>query len=360
MFPFWTVLPFLTLLACIALLPVVAEHFWHNNLRKGLIALGLSVPVLTFLAIHQQMELAAESLCTSTSILFCRWRALYVIAGGIVVHGNFRPTPLTNTLFLAAGGILANVIGTTGASMLLVRPLLRINRNRQHHRPVHRPVLHLRGRQHRRDADAARRIRAAVAWLSARRRFLLDALALARVADGKLPDPGRVFRLWTAWSALPRRKCRPSTGHFCVEGLVNIMFLIGVLTAVVLHLPAGEQPDRGGDGRTVAAVHAAAAATRQRFPPWEAMIEEAVLFAGIFVTMIPPLKILEQRGGELGISEPWQFFWLTGGLSAFLDNAPTYLTFATVAAGSTRLEGLMATKPHLLGAISCGAVFMER
>jgi len=91
---------------------------------------------------------------------------------------------------------------------------------------------------------------------------------------------------------------------------------------------------------------------------WGPIIEVAILFAGVFVTMGPALALLAKHGPKFGISEPWQFFWLTGGLSAFLDNAPTYVTFCTLAARSDDFSGLMVNKPDILAAISCGAVFL--
>jgi len=91
---------------------------------------------------------------------------------------------------------------------------------------------------------------------------------------------------------------------------------------------------------------------------WGPMLEVAVLFLGIFVTMAPALALLTEHGAGLGVTEPWQYFWLTGGLSSFLDNAPTYVTFGTLAAGGDDFAALAANNPHVLAAISCGAVFM--
>jgi Na+/H+ antiporter NhaD/arsenite permease-like protein len=91
---------------------------------------------------------------------------------------------------------------------------------------------------------------------------------------------------------------------------------------------------------------------------WGPILEVAIVFAGLFVTMVPALELLKGHGKEFGITEPWQFFWLTGGLSSFLDNAPTYVAFATLAAGSDNLGLLMTQAPDVLRAISCGAVFM--
>ena len=91
---------------------------------------------------------------------------------------------------------------------------------------------------------------------------------------------------------------------------------------------------------------------------WFPIVEVAVLFFGIFIAMVPALELLKLHGKDFGITEPWQYFWLTGGLSAFLDNAPTYLAFATLAAGESPIGDLASTQPQLLAAISTGAVFL--
>ncbi len=141
-----TIVPFVALLLAIALLPLLAPRFWHSNLNRALVALLLAGPVVGYLyAIDRhagQPGLAAlgHALVEYGEFILLLG-SLYVIAGGIVIEGRFRPTPPTNVLFLAGGAVLANLIGTTGASLILARPLLRINRPRPRH--THVPIFFL-------------------------------------------------------------------------------------------------------------------------------------------------------------------------------------------------------------------------
>ncbi len=138
---FWSAVPFALLLASIALLPLLREHWWHVNRNKALLAAGLSLPVVIYLlAINERTQ--GESARQLTEELFeyssfiLMLLALYTVSGGILLTGDIPARPRTNTLFLAIGALLANVIGTTGASMVLIRPVLRINHARQHKRHV--------------------------------------------------------------------------------------------------------------------------------------------------------------------------------------------------------------------------------
>jgi Na+/H+ antiporter NhaD/arsenite permease-like protein len=169
-----------------------------------------------------------------------------------------------------------------------------------------------------------------------------------------------------------------------MEGLHNFIWLFGVIGVIYVMGEYGSQISGSQDvqlllqvlGMSLMAALSLLTTSREihssnRFA-WHPIIEVAVIFIGVFITMIPALKFLEARGGELGLSEPWQFFWATGGLSSFLDNAPTYLTFTSLAVGvvntldpaaSLEAEDLLGLVNHptghlLLKAISCGAVFM--
>jgi Na+/H+ antiporter NhaD/arsenite permease-like protein len=176
-----------------------------------------------------------------------------------------------------------------------------------------------------------------------------------------------VFFVWDWWALRgepphdpgdePRQTLR-------IIGSVNFLFLGGVLAVVLL------QGILSDPWREIVPplFMVALAGLSLKFTPaglreanaftWEPIVEVAVLFIGIFITMVPALAILKARGGELGITAPWQFFWLTGGLSAFLDNAPTYLTIANLASGEHDLGWLAVHNDPVLRAISLGAVFM--
>jgi len=275
-------------------------------------------------------------------------------------------------LFLAMGAVLANLIGTTGASVLLIRPVLRINSERQH--TAHLPIFFI---------FTVSNLGGLLTPLGDPPLFLgfLNGVPFSwtlTLWPEWLLVNGVVLTLFLIWDTIAhgREPARASARDkseaepLRLRGLVNILFLAGIMGGVLLQgtLPSPRGEVAGG------AVMLAMAVLSLLFTPrglraanaftWEPIAEVAILFAGIFVTMVPALEILAGHGGALGISQPWQFFWLTGILSAFLDNAPTYLTFATMAAGSEDFALLVHGQvpgldgPLVLKAISCGAVFM--
>ena len=285
---------------------------------------------------------------------------LYVIAGGVLLTGDLEATPLVNTAFLATGSLLASLVGTTGASMLLIRPLLQTNRERARvtHTvvffiflvsniggmltPLGDPPLFLGYLQ---GVPFAWTLRLWGPWLTMTAALLLlyyawdSRAARARDEGGAqarshpdraAPDPRRAQRALArgrgGGGGLPARAGRARSPSWPWPGS-----------------PCGERRRRSA-GRTSS--------------PRRPMVEVAVLFLGIFLTMIPALELLHVRGGELGVREPWQFFWATGALSSFLDNAPTYLTFLALAQ-SLGLPAEVVGVPHvILAAISVGAVAM--
>jgi Na+/H+ antiporter NhaD/arsenite permease-like protein len=369
--PLWSVTPFVVLLLCVALLPLLAGHWWHRNRNKGCLAAALALPTALYLIIVQlatgqhTLELLADKMLEYVSFIILLG-SLYMVSGGIVLRGDLPARPLTNTALLGAGAVLANLIGTTGASMLLIRPYLRINRDRSTR--GHLPVFFI--------------------MLISNLGGLLTPLGDPPLFLGFLNGvPFRwtltLWREWLfvngivllgfyAWDALAFRleasrmpivpAAKPEPLH--VEGRMNFLFLGGILGAVLLQgamkgisrdvVPAGFMLVMGLLSLTLTPAELRQANAFS----WEPIIEVAVLFAGIFVTMVPALAILETRGSALGITQPWQFFWLTGVGSAFLDNAPTYLTFTTLAAGKNSLGWLVDNNTAVLRAISCGAVFM--
>jgi Na+/H+ antiporter NhaD/arsenite permease-like protein len=149
-----------------------------------------------------------------------------------------------------------------------------------------------------------------------------------------------------------------------IEGLINLPLLAGIVAGVLVQgMFEGERGDALGAAIMVVMGVISLLVTPRELRrangfSWFPIVEVAVLFFGIFVAMVPAMELLKLRGGDFGISEPWQYFWLTGGLSAFLDNAPTYLAFTTLAAGSDSLGNLATQQPELLAAISTGAVFL--
>jgi Na+/H+ antiporter NhaD/arsenite permease-like protein len=388
--PLGTVIPFVLLLLSIAVLPLAAGHWWERNRNKGIVSGLLAAIVAIYLVAvwggHGLHELT-DKLMEYTSFIVLLG-ALYIISGGIYIKGSLSGTPLANTVLLAIGAVLASVIGTTGASVLLVRPLLRANKTRE--AKAHIVVFFI--------------------FVVSNCGGLLTPLGDPPLFLGFLkgvPFLWTLERLWPQWLAVnlvllvifnvydqfvldreerqrPGSQLEDVMQHepLGIEGLLNFVFLGGIIAAIFcsgqFHWPYGVQ-----EGIMLAlailAYLATPAANRTAnkftFGP---IIEVAVLFIGIFITMAPALLILNAWGaghrmhdlGHFGMQRPWEFFWASGALSSFLDNAPTYLTFAATAAGLQQVDvedaGYLAeylakggaTAESLLAAISCGAVFM--
>ncbi|MBN2358458.1 MAG: sodium:proton antiporter [Deltaproteobacteria bacterium] len=376
--PLW-VLPFAGLLMAIALLPLLVPHFWERNRNKALVAAVFALPIAVLLL--RALPAALLHTAAEYGAFIILLGSLFVISGGICLHGDIRATPRNNTLFLAVGSLLANLIGTTGAAMLLIRPLLRTNSERQRTRhlpvffifsvanigglltPLGDPPLFL---GYLRGVPFFWTLRLLPIWLVS----VASVLAIFYLVDRRAYRSESPEQL-----ALDDTRIEPLR----LTGAVNFVLLIGIVAAV-LWLPGALRPTGYGLPWREAAMVALAAISYLVMPrqprrdnrfSFGPIIEVAALFAGIFVTMVPALVILGARGGELPLREPWHYFWLTGVLSSFLDNAPTYLTFASMGCGylgadAENLGSLLgvaaaAGRPageQLLAAISTGAVFM--
>ncbi len=367
------------LLLSIAFAPLVASHFWEKNSRKALVSFLFSLPVaIYFFSEGHSIELAHSGLEYFSFIVLLG--SLYVVSGGILLKGDIKGTPGNNALFLFIGGILANFIGTTGASMVLIRPMLRINSQRKctKHIPVFfifivsniagcltplgDPPLFL---GFLRGVPFAWTLSLFPQWLVCFILLLLVFIVMDAIQYSK-ESPESL--------KMDETQIEPIT----LSGKNNFLLLIGVMAAVIFEpglkqtfsflekVPVKEllMLLMGGLSYALTPLEL----RKENGFSFGPIAEVAILFAGIFITMIPALKILEARGGEFGIVRPWQFFWLAGSLSSFLDNAPTYLTFLSLAkglvasgavpaefAGMTQVVGI----PEIyLKAISCGAVFM--
>ncbi len=385
--PFWSILPFAGLLLSIAILPMVAGHWWHHNKNQLLVAVGWASPVLLGLlwvwgtdyqhlghdASHNLLH-AVEEYISFIALL----GSLYIISGGILLRGDLEGRPSVNTAFLAVGAVIANIIGTTGASMLLIRPLLRTNSERKN--TWHIPLFFI---------------------------FLVSNIggALTPIGDPPLflgylrgiPFFWTLQHLWPAWlgtvtvllavfyaidkvqyakePSSARREDVAAIEPLGLEGTLNFLLLAGVIASVLFLSPDKSNPDfRMYYAREIAMVALTAVSLiatnrsiRERNDfEYGPILEVAALFIGIFIAMIPATALLQAHGKGLPIHEPWQYFWATGGLSAFLDNAPTYVTFAAMACGNfeacTSAENLAPlTEPaslSVLKAISLGSVFL--
>ena len=388
--PLWSALPFVGLLASLAVFPLAAPHFWHH--RYPLVALAwaivFAVPFLVFFR-DQAVSGLLHSLVMDYVPFVILLTSLFTISGGVVLRGTLRGTPGSNTLLLAVGTVLASWIGTTGASMVLVRPLLRANAGRA--RRTHLVVFFI---------FLVSNMGGALTPLGDPPLFLGFLAGVPFFWTMKLlPHCTFVGGLLLATFYLIDRRAyqregvavRTHTGPaepLRIAGWLNVALLAGVVLAVlasgILHLPevhfAGLHL-RGAnlmrDGvlvlLTLVSLRFGSAALRlENGFTWGPMREVAILFAAIFVTIVPALAILS--AGEHGALAPvmrfavapWRYFWVTGTLSAMLDNAPTYLTFLATALGrfyegvefrqAVRL--LVEEHPLHLEAISAGAVYM--
>jgi len=355
--PLWTVVPFAGLLLSIALLPVAAPAFWGRHRNKAAVAALWSAPVAVLFLARAPHELLLTMKDYASFILLLA--ALFVISGGIVVRGDLRATPSVNTAFLLTGAVLANVIGTTGASLLLIRPLLQTNSER--HRTRHIPVFFI---------FAVSNIGGCLTPLGD------PPLFMGLVKGVPFFWTLRLFPVWAlmmgglllVFFVLDRHQYERETARDLIrdrerlvplrlKGRVNIAWIAGLLGGVFLPFPFREAALVLMAGLSLATTKKSyREENRFHYGP---IAEVAVLFAGLFVTMVPALLILGARGGELGLTRPWQFFWLTGGLSSVLDNTPTYLAFFSLARGLGPGVGAVAGVPGaFLAAISAGAVFM--
>ena len=387
--PAWG-LPFAGILLSIALLPLLAASFWHRHYGK--VAAGWSLAfLLPFAALFGPVEAMAgfvHTLLAEYLPFVILLTALFSVSGGIYIRGNLHGRPLTNVTILAIGAVLASAMGTTGASMLMVRPLIRANDNRRHKAhvlvffifivsnaggsltPLGDPPLFLGFLKGVDFFWTVQHIFAQTLFLVGSLLalfFALDCWFYHRREEVLAVDP------------------TPDTATFGFDGARNFWLLAAVVVLVLLSglwkSPVGWEIAGGHIGLpglvrdvglicvtlltlriTPAEVHAS-----NQFS-WGPMVEVAKLFAGIFLTIIPVIAMLRAGihgpfGGVIatvtradGSPDPAMYFWASGLLSSFLDNAPTYLVFFNTAGGDPAV--LMTSMAATLAAISAGSVFM--
>jgi Na+/H+ antiporter NhaD/arsenite permease-like protein len=375
------------MLLSIAVMPLVAHHFWEHHRGKvaAFWALLASIPI----ALTGGVSMAAEAVVHTAFLEYIPFilllLALFTVAGGIVIRGNIHGSPLTNTLMLAIGAAMASFIGTTGAAMIMIRPVLRANDDRKHN--VHVIV------------------------------FFIFLVANAGGALTPLGDPPlflgflkgvdffwptvhlfwpmiiivgvllAVFFLLDSWIYAKEGRTRPDPTPdraISVSGGINFLLVPAIIGVILLSAAADlgvvniygtavAIESLARDAAFIAIVLVSLALTpsghrAENSFNWEPIKEVAELFAGIFITIIPVLAMLKAGTdgafaplvalvqGEGGQPDNLAYFWITGGLSSFLDNAPTYLVFFELAGGDPKY--LMNEGAVTLAAISAGAVFM--
>ncbi|MBN2145582.1 MAG: sodium:proton antiporter [Candidatus Aureabacteria bacterium] len=388
--PLWSLLPFAGLLLTIGIMSFFAAnyphgkpaHIWENNRNKLIIALLWALPVIgLFMKVGHwgPMITSLEEYFSFIVLLF----SLFAISGGIFIDGDIQGTPLTNLIVLLIGSVLANLVGTTGASMLLIRLFLRINSERK--RTGHLPIFFI---------------------------FLVSNIGGCLLPIG---DPPlflgylkgvpffwtlKLFPKWIAaifmisvifyiWDTICYKHERLADikrdisiqKPIKIRGKINFLWLFVVLLSVIILTPNQLKAWGISHGPLMflreyimllvtafsfisSPLHSMTRKKNQfTFAP---ILEVTYLFIGIFIAMVPALEILKAQGSTLGITKIWQFFWATGTLSSVLDNAPTYLTFLSLAQGvATDNPGLFSMTGSVLGvpaillsSISLGAVFM--
>jgi Na+/H+ antiporter NhaD/arsenite permease-like protein len=382
-------IPFAGMLLSIAIFPLAAPQFWARHFGK--VALAWSLLFLVPFALSQGAGTTGGVLVHTLAAEYIPFiillTALFTVAGGIYIRGNLHGSPGLNVGLMAIGAVLASFMGTTGASMLMIRPLIRANDNRKSVAhvivffifivsnaggsltPLGDPPLFLGFLKGVEFFWTARHIFPETF-------FLVGALLV-------------IFYVLDTWhyrrESVTKADPTPDTPSFGIEGSVNFVLLLAVMGLVLMSgvwkpgvafdvfgtevgLPQLVR-DAALIGVTLLSLALTARQVRESNQfSWHPMLEVAKLFIGIFVTMVPVLAML--KAGEAGAFAavtravtgadgqplPWAYFWFSGGLSSFLDNAPTYLVFFNLAGGDPQV--LMTTGAATLAAVSAGSVFM--
>jgi Na+/H+ antiporter NhaD/arsenite permease-like protein len=395
--PVWTVIPFAGILLSIALCPLLVPHFWHNHFGKvsALWAVIFAVPfvyVYHGTAVHEILHIY---LIDYIPFIILLW-GLFTVAGGIVVGGSIKGTPIVNTIMLLIGTILASWVGTTGAAMVMIRPVLRANKNRI--KKVHVICFFI---------FLVANVGGSLTPLGDPPLFLgfLHNVPFFWVTTGILPHmlltAVILLILFFVVDTFYYRKEKDELKKIGplekepirIQGVFNFIFLAGIIGCVLMsgYWKAGHYNLLGvhmeiqGTLRDLGIIVMGVLSLVLTPKPlreenefsWFPIIEVAKLFAGIFMTIIPCLAILKagSHGAMAGliatVKEPFHYFWVAGGLSSFLDNAPTYLTFFNLALGKLGLSeaavpaalaaGTATANPAFISyltAISAGSVFM--
>ncbi|TFH53039.1 sodium:proton antiporter [Actinomyces viscosus] len=378
----WSVLPFAGMLACIAVLPLIpaTAHWWEKHSSQLLVSVSLGVPVAAWMWAVGGWQVVFASVVEYLQFISLLL-SLFVVSGGIFLKGDIRATPRNNTIFLAIGGVMASFVGTTGAAMLLIRPLLATNKERRYRvhtvlytifivancggllTPLGDPPLFLgflRG--------------VPFTWTFNLLREYLFVNLMLLVSYYALDS--------YYYSQEPAKSVHDDDTEIeplGLKGSLNFVFFAVIIAAVAVAPSVDvEAIEHGqaalGDWIPVRELIMLAAAAGSYFLgsrevrfkdnqfSWDPIAEVAILFVGIFLTMIPALHYLDEVAGSLPLNEV-TFFVFTGGLSSVLDNAPTYATFFEMAGQVTHPGGAtVAGVPEIylvsisLGAVLCGAI----
>lgn len=370
----WMVIPFVVMLLTIAIAPLAAEHLWESNRNKLIFTFAISVVTIVLLSSYGLGSAIAHNVLYDYIPFIMLLLALFVVTGGIHIRGDITATPLVNTFILATGFVMASIMGTTGAAMLLIRPLLQINQQRVHRvhtvlffialvancggvlTPLGDPplfLLYLKGAPFEWFSSMF------LEWLTVGILLLTIYMILDRYYYAKEP-------------AEARKRDLEEHEPLRITGARNFL-LLGMIIASVLFLNSSYIPAMGEHDApfyvkflreialaiiiVLSLVMTKRTVRQANNFTWAPILEVAILFVGIFVTMTPAMMYLNTHATSLGLTESWQFYYSTGMLSSFLDNAPTAVAFHTVAGGLGGAAEVAGIPEVLLTAISLGAVF---
>ena len=398
--PIWSIIPFVGMLLSIAFFPLAKPEWWekHQLHTAAFWSLVFLVPFTIFYGFGVSLEKLGEVVLLDYVPFIVLLLGLFTVAGGIHIAGAPVGTTRNNVITLALGTILASFVGTTGAAMLLIRPVLRSNAWRKYKThivvffiflvaniggcltPLGDPPLflgYLRG--------------VPFFWTGQHIWPLLLINAIILLAAFAVMDRHFVKKEGAEGvEALELQRAASEKIKFKIEGAYNFIFLAIIIFAVIIKgiiaqtpsclneeglvygVTFGEEVHLGFDWLVQIVLILFAMFLSLKFTPkklrednefeWEPIAEVARLFIGIFITMIPALALLSANGSELGVDTPLKFFWITGALSSFLDNSPTYVVFLTTAGALGATSGVATTvgmvSETILLAISAGAVFM--
>ncbi len=358
-FPTWTVLPFPALVLAIAVLPILTPRAWERRSVQFLVVGICALPILGYFASASRFHELVEATKSYVSFV-ATLGALYITSGGIRLTGDIEAKPSTNVAIIVVGALLASVVGTTGASMLMIRPLLATNRQREHRAhlipffilavanagglltPLGDPPLlvgYIAG------VPFFWTLRLFPAWLL----YVGSTVIALYIAER---------RAYARETLQARTRDRAEVVPLGLQGKRNVWLMLAVIPAALL--------PQGGREAAMLCIAAASLVLTPRelhrangfsFAP---ILDVAIIFAGLFACLGPIEAALAHAAPSLPLHEAWQLFWASGLLSAVLDNAPTYTAFVALARGlSTHGSELIAgVTPYKLAAVSIGSVVM--
>ncbi len=371
--PLISLFPFVLMLLSIAIFPLFWNHWWEKNKNKLIVAIILSLPIVVFLLIGHLSEKLFETLVFDYVPFIILLGSLFTITGGIYLSGDIEAKPIINTAFLGTGAVLASIMGTTGAAMLLIRPVIQTNKEREFKvhtilffigiiancggllTPLGDPplfMMYLRG------APFTWFLQLFPEWLVTN----LLLLVIYFFVDSYYHKKEKKENILRDESLIKPIR---------IEGKMNFIWLVGVVVAVAFineqYLSMIAQNHYNKFLREAAILIMAILSilfttrlTRQSNNfTWEPIKEVAYLFLGIFITMVPCILYLEYNAKSLGVNLAYQFYYSAGALSSVLDNTPTAVTFYSLALGlGQQAANMVAGIPYdLMKAISVGAVF---